>query len=81
LASNNAVVLAFSETGAFGDATSHGGYIQYSASEADTKGGSGHVVHIVAYIDPVTLAGEQQCSGFRIDECCRRRWRIFRHQE
>jgi C1A family cysteine protease len=57
LASNNAVVLSFSETPAFGDATKHGGYVQYSLSDVGTTGGSGHVVHVVAFIDAVTLAG------------------------
>jgi C1A family cysteine protease len=66
LASNNAVVLAFSETGAFGDATSHGGYIQYSAIEAATKGGAGHVVHVVAYIDLVTLAGNSNIPASEV---------------
>jgi C1A family cysteine protease len=67
LASNNAVVLSFSETPAFGGATSHGGYVQYSASDVGTKGGSGHVVHIVAYIDLVTLAANSNIPTSAID--------------
>jgi C1A family cysteine protease len=66
LASNNAVVLSFSETPAFGDATKHGGYVQFSASDAGTKGGSGHVVHIVAYIDLVTLAGNSNIPASEV---------------
>jgi C1A family cysteine protease len=66
LASNNAVVLAFSETPAFGDATSHGGYVQYSSSDANTKGGAGHVVHIVAYIDLVSLAGNSNIPASEV---------------